>query len=484
MTSIENLPEIGYAFLKTYYQRMHQDPSKVHHLYSTTAEVTHVNYQSEWNTNDEQLPTVKLIGKENISKFYTRHSKKVRSIQVKIDTCDFQSAGANNSSILILAVGEMCWSNTPSFRFCQSFLLAPVPSNPKIYDLTNDILHFIPQPLLELGRLTTERTEDTTSKQAAENTKAPENKEQETLVEAPIAQKPQEQEVKGADKKSEQSKLVTVEVPAKSSKNTESEKEASRTEHKKPEPALKTAIEELNIKEFPEKLEDSSAANGKLPQQSGEDETVTESKEAVFSISNETTNDETLETTNNKTVETERPSTPEPAKKMNWASKLAASESKDVPNVVTKYIRAEPDAAQPPKKISDRKSVSPSGIPREGREGKNLKKKQFNFVNKDGYYPVYVKGTGGVTDDQLVRALESEFGVVRKISSQETFAVVDFEDQRCQTEAIEKGTLKVNNVEVHMEPKTIRKSSPFSAAASTPASGQRFSKKHVNKKKA
>ncbi|SCU92754.1 LAFA_0F12640g1_1 [Lachancea sp. 'fantastica'] len=470
MASIDTVPEIGYAFLKTYYQRMYQDPTKLHHLYSTTAECTHVNYQNEWDMNEEQLPTIKLIGKENISKFYTRHTKKVRSIQVKVDGCDFQSAGANSSSILILAVGEMCWSETPAFRFCQTFLLTPVPSNPKIYDLTNDILRFIPQPLLQIESSFSEELKEHNSEYAAESTPAPQEPKKEELNAPPVENG---SKVQAAEKSVQR----VSEKPLKSSKREEN---TAKPELVSDEPvAAKSSSKGVREGETAGEPDATHSANGKSKSSSqpGTEKSEIDLKEAEASTSNETTNDEG--------VEPEKPITPEPAKKMNWASKLAASESKDVPNITTKYIRAEPETAQPIKKASERKSVSPGGAPRDGKDGKNLKKKQFYFVNKDGYYPVYVKGTGGVTDDQLVRALESEFGVVKKISSQETFAVVDFEDQRCQTDAIEKGTLEVNNVEVHMEPKTVRKlNSPSSAASSsTPSVGQRYSKKHTNKRK-
>ncbi|SCU92246.1 LADA_0F15368g1_1 [Lachancea dasiensis] len=473
MASVVNVPEIGYAFLKTYYQRMHQDPSKVHHLYSTTAELTHVNYKDEWDLNGDELPTVKLIGKENISKFYTRHSKKVRSLQVKIDTCDFQSAGGNNTSILILAMGEMCWADTPSFRFCQIFQLVPVPSNPKIYDLTNDILRFVPQPMLQANGL------------VASNEPVQSMGADQSAAQEPPAVNTSEDVSAGT---------TTTPGPAKEELNSSiGDVHPAATVHPSPMPAsdqesrgkdTQTPKDTSLIQKPDEAVaqpERASEVNGTLdrPVEDLVDEKTEETAQGTTSPPvkiNETTNDQSIEPEKNIT-------SPEPTKKMNWALKLAASESKDVPNVTTKYIRAEPSAPSPAKKVPEQKSVSPNALSRESRDVKNPKKKQFNLVNRDGFYPIYVKGTGGVTDDQLVRALEIEFGVVKRISSQETFAVIDFEDQRCQTEAIERGTLKVNNVEVHMEPKTVRKvGTPSSSPSSTSSSGQRFTKKHTKRK--
>ena len=96
-----SVQEIVYAFLQTYYQRMKSNPSKLSNLYSSTAELTHINYTqitsstihqctSNGNDNDsndkntsnntnniDMIPTIKLTGRDNISKFFTRHENKV-----------------------------------------------------------------------------------------------------------------------------------------------------------------------------------------------------------------------------------------------------------------------------------------------------------------------------------------------------------------------------------------------------------------------
>lgn len=482
----DNIQEIGYAFLKTYYQRMHNDPFKVHHLYSTTAEFTHVNYQSEFDPAADTLPTTKVTGKDNISKFYTRHSKKIKSIQVKIDACDFQCTGANNSNILILALGEMCWTGTPSYRFCQTFVLAQVPSNPKIYDVTNDILRFIPDLSILLERSLKKEIDGDGALNGQEELQEEESSNPRKVeVEAPQVQEESEQEQpssegvvidKEADEKSDSVPAKEQKELQEQSSNDISEKVDQETgiQSKEKEPKVKHSIETEDVELTAENTAvtpiEENMRSEKQPPKVDEAGPEREAQTAPKSTSNETMKV--------KSIEPEKP-TAEPAKKMNWASKLAASESKDVPNITTKYIRADPVPAPVAKKTPERKSVSPNGQP---KDAKNFKKKQFYFVNKDGFYPVYVRGTGGVTDEQLVRALESEFGTVKKISSQETFAVIDFEDQRCQTEAIERGVLRVNNVEVHMEPKTVRKPNA-SSSSSTPASGQRFGRKHNTKGK-
>ena len=82
--------DIVHAFLQAYYQRMRKDPSKVSCLYSPTAELTHINYQVDFDCTADSLSTIKLTGKENISRFFTRNNKKVSDLKAKVDTCDFQ----------------------------------------------------------------------------------------------------------------------------------------------------------------------------------------------------------------------------------------------------------------------------------------------------------------------------------------------------------------------------------------------------------
>ncbi|CAI4738139.1 CNT_collapsed_G0048030.mRNA.1.CDS.1 [Saccharomyces cerevisiae] len=136
--------DICFAFLQNYYERMRTDPSKLAYFYASTAELTHTNYQSKsTNEKDDVLPTVKVTGRENINKFFSRNDAKVRSLKLKLDTIDFQYTGHLHKSILIMATGEMFWTGTPVYKFCQTFILLPS-SNGSTFDITNDIIRFIP----------------------------------------------------------------------------------------------------------------------------------------------------------------------------------------------------------------------------------------------------------------------------------------------------------------------------------------------------
>ena len=137
------IQEISYAFVRTYYERMNNNPSKMSNLYSNTAELTHIGYQQKVDENSDVLATVKLTGKENISKFFVRNEAKVNDLKVKLDSCDFQTTGVNHKSIFIVVTGELFWTGTPTYRFCQSFILTPTSPSSDSYDITNDIIRFL-----------------------------------------------------------------------------------------------------------------------------------------------------------------------------------------------------------------------------------------------------------------------------------------------------------------------------------------------------
>ncbi|CCD27469.1 Bre5p NDAI_0K02780 [Naumovozyma dairenensis CBS 421] len=151
------IQEVVYTFVQTYYDRMQNDPIRMSSLYSTTAEFTHINYNAHLDPNDTKadndliLPTIKLIGRENVYKFYKRHKEKISNINFKLNSVDFQST--NNNNILIMTYGELFWKNNndndigPTFKFVQTFILNSLNSYYTKFDIVNDFIKFIPDDL-------------------------------------------------------------------------------------------------------------------------------------------------------------------------------------------------------------------------------------------------------------------------------------------------------------------------------------------------
>lgn len=407
--------EIGYAFLQTYYHRMSKDPSKVSCLYSATAELTHTNYQMDFVEDSDILPTVKLTGKENISKFFTRNNKKVSDLKVKIETCDFQTTGLSHASILILTTGEMFWTGTPTYKFCQTIILTPSGTK-DTFDVTNDVIRFISDNIIP------EKLEDfSKEKEVAHGETVDEQQPQQMqgLKQEPVP------DPKAFDKK-------------------------DRTPQE-PDPSIVSAA----VKEGPKQ------ENSEMPTTGPKEDSKEEKKGDLKGEPRENLKEQSQET-----IPTQQPV------RISWASKLAANGDSPKTNGDAQYNGT--------RKVLDAKSELPNRKEINNRAVKN-KKPIFSTVNKDGYYPIYIKGTAGVKEDRLKSALEAEFGTVMKITNADSFAVVDFETQKSQIDALERRQLTIDDIEIIMGRKTVKKS-PSPPVGSAQGSF-RSHKKHSGKKR-
>ncbi|QLL31135.1 hypothetical protein HG536_0A09520 [Torulaspora globosa] len=451
--------DIVYAFLETYYQRMKKDPSKVSSLYSATAELTHINYQIDFDTSSDILPTIKLTGKENISKFFTRNNKKVSDLKAKIDTCDFQTA--SHSGILILTTGEIFWSGTPAYRFCQTIVLQPNTDNKNAYDITNDVIRFIPDNWVAVP---------------SPNEGSSKSKESKQPPESPVINGKAAVEERG------QHEGVKAENEPELKARKSEAKSKGEADFKESTPLDQTISNELK-------------SNSRTEEDISELKPINKSEKAVATEETDISEKETLQkdesdheapSTMDKQKEPDAPAQNKarPPARMSWASKLAASSDyiKTAPPVTSSQNGpAKPDLQVPSnKKIPESKTDLSSH--RELSATKPVKKKpQFSTVNKDGFYPIYIKGTAGIKEEKLKKALESEFGTIMKMTTADSFAVVDFETQRSQVEALDRKQLMVGDTEVYLSRKTVKKTTGSPPAGSS--NGSRSHKKHPNKKR-
>ncbi|QLQ81262.1 hypothetical protein HG537_0F00230 [Torulaspora globosa] len=448
-----SVQDIVYAFLETYYQRMKKDPSKVSSLYSATAELTHINYQIDFDTSSDILPTIKLTGKENISKFFTRNNKKVSDLKAKIDTCDFQTA--LHSGILILTTGEIFWSGTPAYRFCQTIVLQPNADNKNAYDVTNDVIRFIPDNWIGFPSTNDVNLQSKESKDPLESSA-----------------------INGKTAEEEKSQPEEVKEPEPKTRKSEA-KSNEEADFKESTPLDQTISSELK-------------SNCRTEEEVSEQKAVSKSEKAVATEETATAENETPqkdESDHKASPTVEKPKEPEPPAenkarppaRMSWASKLAASSDYIKPVASSQSGSSKPDQqTSSSKKIPETKSDLSSH--REVSTTKPVKKKpQFSTVNKDGFYPIYIKGTAGIKEEKLKKALESEFGTIMKMTTADSFAVVDFETQRSQIEALDRRQLMVGDTEVYLSRKTVKKTTGSPPAGSTNSS--RSHKKHPNKKR-
>lgn len=441
-----SVQDIVQAFLQTYYQRMSKDPSKVSCLYSITAELTHINYQVGLNYDGDALPTIKLTGKENISKFFTRNNKKVSDLKVKIDSCDFQTTGSSHGSILILTTGEMFWTGTAAYRFCQTIILAPNANNSNAFDVTNDVIRFIPDNFVPYA-ISTNESNDEEGEAKLENKVTngiftANDTSQEKDVESENAQIRQELQTNVSESKISE----TVDLQSEICHALAEEEDA------------KTALEESCKGESDGKVDD-------VARRSDIDEGKGNGKTKVKDADNGTI--------------VEMPAVPV---RMSWASKLAANGDSSKTTSATCNNEGNKTEIQynGNKKTNEVKAELPSR--KENNSNRTTKKKpMFSTVNKDGFYPIYIRGTAGLKEENLRSVLEMEFGTIMKITNADSFAVVDFETQKSQIDALEKRQLTIGETEVFLGRKTVKKNSSSPPAGSS--SSVRSHKKHSSKKR-
>lgn len=527
-----SVQEIVYAFLQTYYQRMKSNPSKLSNLYSSTAELTHINYtqitpsdihQSISNDNDnnnnnstiDMIPTIKLTGKDNINKFFTRHENKVNKLKVKLDTCDFQTMGASHKNILVVVTGELFWDGTPSYQFCQTFILIPISKNSDIYDISNDIIRFIPDTFKQIHLINEENAtpkigvkekpqvtqidnaktsqNSISSSIRKENMIVDEKQNDDIISENSVKSDRENNKIEANQQQSEDKQSLSQNTVSSSSLHTDSKEsiakqiiEPSDFDKQRSESTTREQEEkhttDKHEKEAPtkkdqeivvEKKEPATAEEIKQPSTANTNETESSTDEK------ESDNFESLSSSTSSTTVSQF-QTPQPVK-LSWASKLSSAEltkeSKKIlvakTTAATKIVIPETSSSQHQHHHNQHKNNSGNNKKATGKDDKRFemgsrkdnasnrrdRRKQQNSTgaNKEGYYPVYVNGTYGIDDETLKNALTNAFGTVVKINSGENFAVVDFQTYSSQVSALEMRKMMVEGYEISIERKTSKK---------------------------
>ena len=572
---------------------MKSNPTKLSNLYTNTAELTHINYQSiteDDYAHNDVLPTVKLAGRENIHKFFSRSESRVSDIKLKIDTCDFQTTGIQHRGILIVVMGELFWSGTPVYKFMQTFVLCPTIRNSDIYEISNDIIRFVPDSLKQLRvvrksssgaeEVDTESKVDAEGGQEKERTvtvvngveKPIKTKENKPGLESHTHHVPDKgdtsKSAKGSESHQEAQGKVSEERTEDHHKVVDKDKERQREKHKKHGDTKETeAPKEVNGGSISTKT--TSVTDQKKAKLPGLKEPETSKKEVQHleqSAGPGTSSEKVTKETERETeagVEKERDTgkqgeemdaahhrhhhqtvatptatskphesgseqvsnnaepdlkgtkTPATASstaaaaaattttitatstqpvKLTWASRL--STNSDLQRETRKVIVTRPSVSSSTPTDSgskrdsegtgftsggksnslrgnDRKFDMPSRKDNSSARGSGKKKGVFSNMNREGYYPIYVAGNANLKDEVLKNRLVREFGPVMKMTSGDNFAVVDFQLQSSQIEAIEKGRMTIDGVEVSLEHKTVKKSSSNQSNYSNVSRGYR-----------
>lgn len=131
-----NPNQVGYKFVKQYYETLSKEPSKLHRFYSAEKSMF-----SHGNEGDTLAP---IIGQEEI---HTRiMALEMEACKTEIKQVDCQSGP--DDSILIQVIGWLSKNgSTPMRKFCQTFCLqkdvGSLPGKPMRFSICNDIFRYM-----------------------------------------------------------------------------------------------------------------------------------------------------------------------------------------------------------------------------------------------------------------------------------------------------------------------------------------------------
>ncbi|OWB83051.1 hypothetical protein B5S33_g1680 [[Candida] boidinii] len=470
---------IAVGFLEYYYNLINSQAANLYQMYTKNATLNHSLKAFKKFEN--------VKGIDNIKKFW--NNSELRGAKFMIQTIDVEEV--DEKSILLSCTGEFALpdpldEDTPSQRFVHTFILFS--ENNSRYDVINEMLRVIPD-------IDDEDDEEDDSDGKIEESKEVEKVEAkdeiktkaETIEPEGSKQKPKfsvapaaNGSVASTNKKSieetEDQLFTSKETSKESTPETAPEVEEEKTSSTPPQlkklPDLPStpAKPPTSAQQTPSKTPatippkpakpfswaDAASANAKKAVKATESTDPTSSASSINVTSangHATTAAATTAVADKAALTSAAESLAVPA-----PSSLAASsksEKKDSKNNTKNGSNASSSSGLG-------KSVNGDDNTEEGLLSKKLKK---SFINKKGeaVYPIYIKGVErGITQQELISALEKKFGKVDSCKIESFIALVDFTEHQSQIDAIKVGTLKVKNTTIRLEPRVSKKESKSS----------------------
>lgn len=438
--------EIGYSFLRQYYTRLHDDPKTLHHLYAEKANVKCINFPFLKDDQTHFLPqTTKITGKANLADFYNQHETKIKELRLRIDTHEVQSTGADDSGVFIMAMGEMCWKQSPSYRFVQTFILKYVTKN--VFDVTNDLIKFIPDDIVPKVKRVPVSTL-TASAVSAQSSKP-----------ATFTNKPQTANAQSTDTKGSTPTLPAATEVNKDSKN---QKETDSSEEYKPK-----AQEKLNANQVAENIKTEENKGNVLEKETTpvttfkkddfqKNDFQKEEKKPEKEIIRPASQSKLFATGKKEEAKAssvstnEKDSTPTLSPYNLSGSPLSSPTSRqsddndDFKTIVYKKSKNKnKDYQQQQTQNSDNEEgYTVAGYGTKHGVGNGLKPKKPN-ANRFGTFPVYIPKTNEADEEPLKNALKSSFGTIGRFFQGVGYVIADFEEETAQRKALEIGSVQV-----------------------------------------
>ncbi|KAI5961353.1 hypothetical protein KGF57_001776 [Candida theae] len=408
--SDERVSNIGWYFIKSYYDFYIAKLDVIHKIYHDNASILHDAFPKDDKKNGgegELTASYKAKGTDAIKKCFAEHLSGGGNDnnRIVITSATFQVSLEKN--IIIVTFGEWSKNDSPFKQFTQTFVLTPG-KRESTYDLANDILKFV---------------ENNGYKQQAKKEEQEDGERDgvdagvKSAVEEPT---PESIEKKVVDKKEEKEQQAPVEV-----KNEEvSGPEKEETVVEKAEP------KKVETPEPPAK-EDENEQQQQPQEQQPQQESPKKEK---------------------KPEETAKPKSP--PQPMTWADlayqAVPASKPASKPTTSTSTATSTPTStkktpvATPPQQSSSGASGAGSGK-----------------FKKDEWYPIYIRGIRSIDEKVLRDHITKKFGELKFFRTSQNIALCDFVLKEAQRKALDAKETTLDGVVINLEPRESKTGNNF-----------------------
>lgn len=450
----ERVSEIGWFFIKSYYDFFLSKLDEIHKIYHPQACISHDAFPetdslSSLNEFNGKVPIAyKARGMDAIKETYAKYLSGSKNNRIVITSACFQLS--LNQNIIIVVFGEWSTNDQPYKQFTQTFVLVPGKHETN-YEVANDILRFV---IINGYKEKNEQVQEKEIKAEAVTKK----------VAAPVATPEQEPvKEKEAEPVSNNVKPVQKETPPVATATTVSNPVAngSKAEAKKepvaPVPEAKKPEEKPVSKPEPVKEEKPDVFEPKKEEQ--EEEVKEESK--VEAPVEESKPEEVKEQVNEELKK--ESAKPSPSQPMSWAAlaQQAVPVKQGTKPISSPPITKAPTAAKKP--VSSASSASTTSAQSNGKHYK-----------KDDWYPIYIRGIRHLDEQELKDHLSKKFGELKYFKVNENICLADFVNQDAQRRALEAKETTLNGISISLEPRESKTGNSYHGTSGNNGSYKKF----------
>ncbi|KAI5965376.1 uncharacterized protein KGF55_001597 [Candida pseudojiufengensis] len=434
----ERASNIGWYFIKSYYDFFVTKLDDIHKIYHPNASVLHDSFPELKNGDKDELPTsFKANGREAIKKCFNEYvssnnesSTSTTTNRIVITSACFQVSVDKN--IIIVTFGEWSKNDSPYKQFTQYFVLTPG-KREGVYDVANDILRFIDSNgYKENSKVLNNEDEDKASEKVVDEVNGSVEKEEIEPVAVVVADTGSEPAEKEPKKQVEETKPVlngSKEEPKDETESKDIEKDSSKVEEKHENKKIET-------EESKSTTESPAATKAETTESPKDSESSNESKEE----------DKKQEETSSST-----PAAPaKPAQPLSWADLAYQAVPTTTKSTATKSTTTKPTTPTTTVKKSTTSNTQQNQSITTGGKYK-----------KEEWYPIYIRGARNTDEKLLKDHLTKNFGDLKFFRVNQNIALCDFVLKDAQKRALEAKETTINGFTISLEPRESKTGNNF-----------------------